>query len=174
MRGDQPLFRLNSDGSLDPSFMATNIYSPRALLLQTDRKLLVGCNLDQLIRLNPDGSIDAQFPTVYDDFQAMTLQPDGQLLAAGGFCRAGLMPVYGLARFNNEILPLLQAFPRDALGFRVGVTAPAGRSYRMETSTNLSDWFPLGYATNRTGTCEFLDPTAPALPHRFYRARRTD
>jgi hypothetical protein len=39
-------------------------------------------------------------------------------------------------------------------------------AYRVEYSTNLSNWFNLGPATPRY---EFTDTNAPALPTRYYR-----
>ena len=50
-------------------------------------------------------------------------------------------------------------------------TAPAGRAYRLESSTNATDWNALvTFATNVTTSLQHTDSAAPYLPTRFYRA----
>jgi uncharacterized delta-60 repeat protein len=98
--------RLNSNGSLDttfdPGLGADGIVWTTAL--QSDGKIIIGgefthvngTNRNYSARLNADGSLDTAFlpplilnvePTVY----ATTVQPDGQVIVAGGF---------GIARWN--------------------------------------------------------------------------
>lgn len=50
------------------------------------------------------------------------------------------------------------------------LSAPAGKTYIVQASTNLMDWETIGVATvNTDGSFEFEDPEAANHPHRFYR-----
>jgi L-ascorbate metabolism protein UlaG (beta-lactamase superfamily) len=50
-------------------------------------------------------------------------------------------------------------------------TAPTGRAYRLESSTNAMDWNGLvTFATNVTTSLQHTDSAAPYLPTRYYRA----
>ena len=50
-------------------------------------------------------------------------------------------------------------------------TAPTGRAYRLESSTNASDWRPLvTFATNVVTSLQHTDSAAPYLATRYYRA----
>ena len=54
---------------------------------------------------------------------------------------------------------------------RLTITAPTGRSYRVETTTNAQDWSGLfTFATNVTTSLQHTDAAAPYVPARFYRA----
>lgn len=54
---------------------------------------------------------------------------------------------------------------------RLTLTAPAGRSYRIETTTNAQDWNGLfTFPTNVATSLQHTDSAAPYLPARFYRA----
>jgi uncharacterized delta-60 repeat protein len=96
------LARLNPDGNLDATFNPGagplgefgTVYS---MLLQPDGKLLVGgaflrfdwADRDGLVRLNPDGTVDTTFephnPTERFFVYGLALQPDGKVVAGGGF-----------------------------------------------------------------------------------------
>jgi uncharacterized delta-60 repeat protein len=104
---DFALARYNPDGSLDTSFNGGKVTTPigsnwdgaSALALQPDGKLVAagtswnGANDDfALARYNPDGSLDTSFHGTgkvttpiggNDGAHALTLQPDGKLVAAG-------------------------------------------------------------------------------------------
>jgi len=102
--GDFALGRYHPDGSLDASFdgdglVLTDIAtleSASALVLQTDGKLVaLGTSVGHfaLVRYRPDGSLDTDFGAngrVVTTFgasefaNALALQPDGRLVAAGG------------------------------------------------------------------------------------------
>jgi uncharacterized delta-60 repeat protein len=96
------LLRLNSDGSLDPSFNPGGTgfdNGVRAIAVQADGRILAGGGFvsyngsaaapDYLLRLNPDGSLDTGFnkgqastnSNVFD----LAVQPDGKVLVAGIF-----------------------------------------------------------------------------------------
>lgn len=93
------LFRLNSDGSEDISFVAGNrgdLERVSSIVAQPDGKILVGGTFTTfegvaekyLIRLNPDGSKDSSFDigTVFDFSNGvgkLLLQPDGKVVVSG-------------------------------------------------------------------------------------------
>lgn len=103
------LARLNSDGSVDPSFnMGSGLYYQtwnlpyiNALVLQSDGKILVGGTFISyngvaatgFLRLNVDGSMDPTFNmgtgfsngTMTPSVGAVRILPDGKLLVSGGF-----------------------------------------------------------------------------------------
>jgi uncharacterized delta-60 repeat protein len=107
-------------GDLDPTFgvggkvtvSGLNIY---AMALQPDGKIVVaGVSLDVfgLARLNPDGSVDASFGTggmvttdfgaVFEAAYAVTLLPDGRIVAAGTAGEGGRARDLALARYNPD------------------------------------------------------------------------
>ena len=55
-------------------------------------------------------------------------------------------------------------------GFRFSLTGELGMACRMDGSSNLSSWVPLGWLTNDFGTSQFLDPAALTNAAQFYRA----
>ena len=55
---------------------------------------------------------------------------------------------------------------------RMTATTRAGRSYALESSTNLVQWSALPTNTATGLTLEFEDADAANFPRRFYRARR--
>lgn len=102
--------RLNSNGTLDTSFMPASssgvVYS---LEIQPDGKILVGGTFDHdLIRLNSDGTVDTIFqanlgtsfgPGIIFDIR---VQPDGKILVGGDFSSFNGNPVNGIIRLNND------------------------------------------------------------------------
>lgn len=99
--------RYNTDGSLDASFdedgrafaSANYVFYCRAVAIQPDGKIIAaGYSLSgydfALVRLNPDGSLDQTFDgdgkvtttiiaTSTEAINAVTIQPDGKIVAAG-------------------------------------------------------------------------------------------
>ena len=55
---------------------------------------------------------------------------------------------------------------------RLQLTAPAGRGYRIDTSTNLPSWTSLITLTSATPTLLHTDSAAPFLTSRYYRAEQ--
>ncbi len=89
--------RLNSDGSLDPTFF-NSVPSDhvRAIVVQPDGKILVGgdfgsyngLNRNRVARLNSDGSLDSSFDPPFGSTSVCTtlaLQPDGKVIVGGSF-----------------------------------------------------------------------------------------
>ena len=76
--------RLNSDGSVDPTFTIGSAIYPSNPILQKDGKIILGLN-----RFNSDGSIDntLQIGTAgfNGNIRSVALQPNGQILVGGDF-----------------------------------------------------------------------------------------
>jgi uncharacterized delta-60 repeat protein len=114
--------RLNADGSLDPTFIVTNIAHQSGLgsaglpaVLQPDGKVVVSYfYLDAsrtlrtgIMRLNPDGTRDTSFNVTLagpasDLLSAMALQPDGKILLGGFFETVNGASRKYLARLNTN------------------------------------------------------------------------
>jgi len=122
--------RYNSDGSLDSSFgvngKVTTAVGPtnalaNAVQIQPDGKMVAagysytGSYIYQdfaLVRYNPDGSLDASFSSggevttplggIYDTANAVALQPDGKIVAAGSTQTGFGVDFFGLARYTSS------------------------------------------------------------------------
>jgi len=108
--------RLNSDGSIDPSFNpGTGPQSPvLSMVLQPDGKIIIGgffssyngIPVNSIARLNADGSFDPTFNvgTGFDGpINTMALQSDGKVVVAGNFqTYNNSAPVARTARLNTN------------------------------------------------------------------------
>jgi hypothetical protein len=99
------------------------------------------------------------------------------LYVGGNFQRAGQKPAYRFCRWNDQTTFLpptsLRLASSVSLGngqFQFRISASGGASYVLEATTNLYTWTPL--LTNNASAFDFVDPTAPNLPHRLYRLRQ--
>ena len=117
--------RYNGDGTVDTSFgsagkvltpIGTPYNSIGAVVLQPDGKLVaagyakVGNYVFALVRYNADGSLDTSFGNAgkvttalgtEDSAQALVLQPDAKLVAAG-YTWNGSKYDFALARYNSD------------------------------------------------------------------------
>ena len=103
--------RLNSDGSLDPSFNVgsganQDVYS---VAVQSDGKVLIGgtftsvndLSRSRLARLNGDGSVDIGFsPGVAGPVFSVVVQPDGNILIGGNMGSVNGVTRIGVARIQ--------------------------------------------------------------------------
>ena len=100
--------RLETNGTLDVTFMPHvegNVY---AMVLQIDGKIVIGGQglrprrpNRRFLRLAPDGSRDAQFPgegTFNGNVRTVAVQPDGGILVGGDFSKISGKEYHGLAR----------------------------------------------------------------------------
>jgi sugar lactone lactonase YvrE len=65
-------------------------------------------------------------------------------------------------------LRMLSRLGADEFGLSVG--SADGKTYLIETSSDLQTWSPLGMAQNSDALLRFKDVQAMEMPHRFYRA----
>ncbi|HVW20936.1 MAG TPA: delta-60 repeat domain-containing protein [Opitutaceae bacterium] len=92
--------RLNSNGSIDTAFDPNASAPISVVALQPDGKILIGGSFgsidpnesttlwvrENIARLNPDGTVDQNFnPNASGGVDAITLQPNGQILVGGAF-----------------------------------------------------------------------------------------
>ena len=108
--------RLNSDGSLDTSFLATGVGANNAVMaikIQTDGQIVIGgwftsyngSSIIGLARLNSDGSLDTSFqnlgfdsPNIFD----LAIQPDGKIVVAGSFISYNGVSRRDFLRLNSD------------------------------------------------------------------------
>jgi uncharacterized delta-60 repeat protein len=106
------LARLNPDGSLDTTFVNSNLTLPvRSLALQPDGKIVVGTigtsvptqMGNQLWRFNADGTLDTAFNVnVNNGVYAIALQTDGKIIIGGFFSSVNGQARSRLARLNAD------------------------------------------------------------------------
>lgn len=109
------LARLNPDGTLDTGFDPNVNYFVFALALQPDGKIIAGglftgvapnggatVTRNNIARFNADGTLDATFdPNLNNFIFSIVVQPDGRIIAGGGFTSAA--PNGGAAVTRNHI-----------------------------------------------------------------------
>jgi alpha-tubulin suppressor-like RCC1 family protein len=126
-------------------------------------------------------------------FHSLALKSDGTVAAwgaAGGpydygqsSVPAGLSNVTAIAAGRLSTLAMIAAPPSPnpilAISFTgdngapvLKLTAPSSFTYRLEASSNLTDWETLSLLENPGGTVLFTDTGAADLPQRFYRVTR--
>ncbi len=103
--------RLNSDGSLDPTFDPAADGPIYALAQQSDGILVVAGNFtvlggqarNRIARLDANGGLDLAYaPSADDSVVSMALQLDGRLIVAGEFGTLNGQPRNGIARLNAD------------------------------------------------------------------------
>ncbi len=107
--------RLNTDGSLDTSFVVGTGAEGAVftIALQTDGKVLIGgviptfnsVLINNITRLNTDGSLDSSFATgtgVNSTVRKLLVQPDGKILVGGDFSTFNAAPKTRLMRLNAD------------------------------------------------------------------------
>lgn len=122
LTGGRAITQVAATIALDPTFgtagkvvtpFAATLSGPVALVVQADGKLVVGAEYQRdfgFLRYLPDGSIDATFGTqgtvttnfggdTFDRVNALVLQPDGALVAAGMALGNSAGADFGLARY---------------------------------------------------------------------------
>jgi uncharacterized delta-60 repeat protein len=157
--------RLNSDGSLDRSFVADSerfLYLQSAAL-QKDGKVLAtgylinGAQPNAIARLTHDGSLDLSFnpPTARDDSIAcMALQTDGKILIAGRFASilsGGRILREGQKKWNEALIRLNTDGSLDST-FTAGSgpnDSVLAAAVQPDGKVVLGGHFTLGNGTNR-------------------------
>ncbi len=140
------LARLLPDGQLDQGFAPfpyDGVNSVRAILLQRDGKILAAIEpreqqdrRSRLIRLNADGTLDTTFQSPIDNnyVVSLALQPDGKVIACGGF---RLIQEDTIIEFLARLNPsgeIDQAFVPDVSICRAIALLPDGRILFSGTS----------------------------------------
>ncbi|HRZ56252.1 MAG TPA: Calx-beta domain-containing protein [Candidatus Paceibacterota bacterium] len=177
------LARLNSDGTLDESFITPfdrNGYATSLIPLPDGRLLVAGLlNLTNtparrnLVRLNADGSLDPSFDVGSgpNDFVfAVAAHASGSVYFGGAFVEVNGRSAPYLARVRCDGTgPRLEAPVWAESGVNVTLHGLPG-TYSLETSPDLHAWLPLATVTNFTGQAEYVDVPLVGQTARFYRA----
>jgi len=129
-------------------------------------------------RLNPDGTGFAalhQFGTVlnggHNPESALLIGMDGALYgttANGGSYGSGT--IYRLTTVPYvPPPPFVLSIGAAATGFHLSTAGVVGKTFTLEASTDLLNWFSLGSVSNETGMVDFLDWSGSKGAQRFYR-----
>jgi uncharacterized delta-60 repeat protein len=103
--------RLLPNGSIDNSFQPPFNFSPSALLVQPDGRIVVGSYQNPAVqRLLPNGSTDPSFAAVTSGSQSFSINglrryPDGRLLVFGYFDQLGGISTSSVARLSATGIP---------------------------------------------------------------------
>jgi uncharacterized delta-60 repeat protein len=192
------LVRLNENGSLDSSFapvtfVAGTTYSDPAIdsVRLPDGRILISGNFTQIngktrigiARINPDGALDEDFDiSVYGDLLYPTflrVDATGNAMLGGYFSQADGMPRTSFMRVLTDAVPhpegralKLVAGRFDTLGFQMLLKGMSRRPARIETSTNMTNWFTAAQTWSQPKDEEFITvrDLKPTDPPRFFRA----
>jgi uncharacterized delta-60 repeat protein len=103
--------RLNSNGTVDGSFIPTNAinYSVLAVAVQTNNAVIIGGTFSQgtfpswNARLNADGTTDTSFSSYPNGaVNAIAIQTDGKIVIGGNFTTVNGTNRYHIARLNGD------------------------------------------------------------------------
>lgn len=178
---------LNADGTLDLTFNPANVNGLVNSAAADRGKVYIAGSFSQVggtprtrvARLNADGSLDTAFDAgvgpngeVFD----IEVQNDGQVLIGGSFTTVNGFFSPGIARLNGDAIlePVdVQIGNVQYSNGRISFTfnSEAGRSYAIETSTDLVSWETVETRVGSGSPVQFTDNTSPAGQHRFYRVR---
>ena len=109
------IIRLNTDGSVDSSFVYGSGFSSdvTSIAIQSDGKIVVGgkfgtyneTSASKIIRLNADGSVDSSFVTgagVQGELYTVKIQSDGKILVGGDFISYNGTSALNIIRLNPD------------------------------------------------------------------------
>jgi len=113
--GRNRIIRINSDGSVDTSFVIGTGCNQRVydIAVQTDGKIILagefftynGTSAPRIVRLNTNGSIDTSFiyGTAFNtDTYSLSIQSDGKILVGGGFITYQSVSAPRIIRLNTD------------------------------------------------------------------------
>jgi uncharacterized delta-60 repeat protein len=181
------IIRLNADGSVDAGFgagivdgavFAVGLQSQGGIIVAGGFTTLNGIGRNRFARLLLNGAVDPVFdPGTGADGTVYTLAilPNDDILIGGDFTLVNNLPRSGVARIHGAGTFLNTRFLAIVIGpgqsVRLTLSTSPGRSYALDTSTNLLNWTSVGTYTATSGTLVVTDPNTPTANRRFYRAR---
>jgi len=127
--------RLNSDGSLDNTFLyGTGISAfseVKAIAIQADLQILIGGSFTKyngitaagICRLNVDGTLDGTFTASASTVNTINIQSDNRIIIGGPFSSVNSTTVYAVARLETN--------GNLDTGFNPRVTGPASTVYAL-------------------------------------------
>jgi hypothetical protein len=132
--------------------------------------LLVGGSFSGgLVRLDASGAIDTAWNIVADGtVKTIAMQGDDAVIVGGSFQTIGGQAQAGLARLKlRGALLATNANGR----FQGRIQGEAGKTYEIESSSDLKNWALFGTATATDTGIEINDAISTGRTQRFYRAR---
>ncbi len=112
--GTLPISRFNRDGSRDPSFANVQVSEITTIAVQSDGKVLIGCNFTavngvargRIARLHSNGTLDTSFGNglagADNVVRAIAVQNDGRVLIGGFFNTVNGTARRGIARLHAD------------------------------------------------------------------------
>jgi uncharacterized delta-60 repeat protein len=165
--------RLNSDGSLDTTFVPTGTGFDAlvtCLAIQPDGKVIAGgmflnfngTNRYLIARLNSDGSLDPTFTQTGSGLNSypavLSLLPSGQLYVGGVFTSYNGTPTPGFARFNSDG-SLDSTFVQTGSGISGGVFGMARQEDGKILVSGITGYNGTSIRVARINSDGSLDPT---------------
>jgi len=178
------VFRLNPDGAgylVLYSFDNNPKGAPQAALVQGPDAGLYGTSGQfqapgTAFRIQPDGT-GFSLLHVFGSFLDDGMDPQGPLLigtdgAFYGTTAYGGSNAQGTVFRMTAVAPpfVISIAPLTGGSFHIEFNGVAGVTYRLDVSTNLSNWDTLGTVLNESGPVQFLDANETKASQRFYRA----
>jgi uncharacterized delta-60 repeat protein len=171
--------RLNSDGTIDTSFISSANNSIRAITVQPDDKILIGgifsnisgSSINGITRLNSNGTLDTGFNVgtgaTGGAVNAVTLQPDDKILIGGAFTAVSGSTRTRITRINsngtldtsfissaNNTVNAIFVQPDDKILIGGAFTSVSGstrtRITRLNSNGTLDTGFDTGAGANNT------------------------
>lgn len=144
--------RLNSDGSMDTSFIPGTAINNTVLSIvpQPDGKILIGgifiaygsTSRNRIARLNANGSLDSNFNPgsgVLGIVHSMSIQPDGKILIGGNFTQYNQVSRGGIARIYGDVLEVDNEAPAPDLDPLQTITAQCQVNFEDLTVPTATD-----------------------------------
>lgn len=167
---------LNSDGTLDPTFVSDFIWA-EPMVIQPDGRILAAAWPPLTIqRFDANGSRDTNFHTYVEGpplpyINVLALQPDGKVLIAGAFTNLNGVTRTNFARLigqpANEVSVGAIRRQNEKIEFELKSMSP--RNVTVEASTNFSDWLPVQTLSVSVDPVQFIDTNRMQFPNRIYR-----
>lgn len=171
--------RLNEDGTIDSSFAEASFNSSvEALALDANGRIIAGGQFttangqeqNHLTRLSHSGNVDQSWTIGANALvKAITVQTDGKILVGGAFTQIGGRSASGLARLGEGLS--FKSMASSSNGFKANLQAELGRTYVIESSTDLNTWTTFKTNMATTAGLEIKDESAALAAKRFFRAR---
>jgi uncharacterized delta-60 repeat protein len=180
------LARLNTDGSLDASFnpglgangvvFALGVNASNQIVVGGSFTAIDGFSRNRFARLHSNGALDTGFdpgPGANATVFTLAVLPSDDIVIGGDFTMVNGAVRNRLAKILGGGVALSPVARASSAGGQLLLTftVQSGKTYRLETSTNLSDWTPVGTKTAVAGNLQWSEPINVIGGRQFYRLR---
>jgi Ig-like domain-containing protein len=175
----------NAGGTVTSSTATLSVFAPPAITSQpTSLSITQGQTATFTVTANGSGNLYYQWSkngaAVAGATTTRLKMSDAKLSYAGKYTVA-VSNSYGVVTSSQATLAVAArppivltgsaSSPAGVHGFTVRFSVPAGESYIIEASPNLSDWTGIVTNDSSNGSVVFTDTAATNYPSRFYRAK---